>query len=65
MNPLDIETADHQLRAGLHVSVTRPMTSRIALYGELSGDAAVLRTDSSAGPAAAMRIGIGVRLEAP
>jgi hypothetical protein len=64
-NPLDLVTPDHELRLAAHVSVLRPIAAHWAVVGDLWGDGAALRSESTLGPAAALRLSLGIRIEAP
>lgn len=63
--PLSSSHANHSLRAGAHVVISRPFGRRIAIFGELFGDVAVLRTDIPDGPRARAGLSFGARFEAP
>ena len=59
-----LESSDHELRLGAHVALARPWTDRLAVFADLWGDGAPLRSDSSFGPGFAVRLALGIRLEA-
>jgi hypothetical protein len=62
-NPLDVPGADHQLRAGVHAALLRPWSDRLSAFVDLWADAAALRSDPAFGPAAALSLSLGLRLE--
>ena len=64
-NPLDQILADHSLRAGAHVAVLRPLAAHWSWFADLWGEAAPVRSNGAVGGAAAVRLGVGLRLEAP
>lgn len=68
MLPMSIEYSSHALRGNAHVTLSRPF-GPIALFGELFGDASVLRTAIPSGPTTAPRarggLSFGVRFEVP
>lgn len=64
-NPLDIASADHELRAGAHVALLRPIGAHWSVFGDLWGEVAPLRSSSQFGSTAAALLAFGIRLEAP
>ena len=62
-NPLDVPSADHELRAGAHVALLRPWGDHFAAFVDLWTDLAALRSDSSFGPMGALSLSLGLRLQ--
>jgi hypothetical protein len=63
MNPFDIPTADHQLRAGAHAALLKSLTDHVGVFADLWVDAAALRSDSQFGPSAYVSFALGLRFE--
>ncbi|MEJ7598977.1 MAG: hypothetical protein WKG01_13800 [Kofleriaceae bacterium] len=63
MLPVQTAHSSHALRADLHVTVTRSFGRGIALYGDLRGDTALVRSEIPAGPERFARAAIGIRVE--
>jgi hypothetical protein len=63
-NPLDIPTADHQLRTGAHVALLHVVVDHVSAFADLWGDVAPARTDSQFGPGGSLRLSFGIRIEA-
>lgn len=63
-NPFDIPSADHQLRTGAHVALVRAVSDHLSMFGDMWGDIALARSDSQFGPGSALRLSLGIRLEA-
>jgi hypothetical protein len=59
-----LESSDHELRLGAHVALARPWTDRLAVFADLWGDGAPVRSDASLGPNFSVRLSLGIRLEA-
>jgi hypothetical protein len=64
-NPLDVPTSDHQLRVAAHFGLARPFADHWSAIADLWGDLGALRSDTSFGPSASLRLSLGLRLEAP
>jgi hypothetical protein len=65
MLPFAISHASHALVTGAHVVIARRIGGGIALFGELFGDVAALRTTIPDGPRARAGLALGARFEAP
>jgi hypothetical protein len=63
-NPLDVPTADHQLRAAAHAALMRPLGDHVSAFADLWTDATLLRSDSQFGPGVSLVLALGLRLEA-
>ena len=62
---ISISHANHALRAGLHLNVSRSIGRHFAVFGGLFGDVATLRTEIPDGPRGRFGVSLGARLEAP
>ena len=65
MLPFAISHANHALRTGAHLVIARRLFGGVALFGELFGDVAALRTTIPDGPRARVGLSLGARFEAP
>lgn len=63
--PISISHANHALRVGLHLNVSRSIGRHFAVFGGLFGDVATLRTEIPDGPRGRFGVSLGARLEAP
>ena len=63
-NPLDVPTADHQLRAAAHAALSRSLGEHVSAFADLWTDTALLRSNSQFGPTASLVLALGLRLEA-
>jgi hypothetical protein len=63
--PLSISYANHALRTGAQLTVARRVGKGIAIFGELFGDIAAVRTEIPDGPRARAGLSLGARFEAP
>jgi len=64
-NPLDVPGHDHALRTMVHASIARSVSARIAIFADLAGGTALVRSDSTSGPTGSLWLAVGLRLEAP
>jgi hypothetical protein len=64
-NLLDMPQHDHALRTMIHASLAHTLAGRLAVFGDLAAADSVVRTDSTSGPAGALWLSFGIRLEAP
>jgi len=65
MLPFAISHASHALVTGAHLVISRRLGGGVALFGELFGDVALLRTAIPDGPRARGGLALGARFEAP
>ena len=65
MMPFSLTDGSHEIRADVHVMISRPFGRYFAFYGDLRGDAALVRTEIAGGPRSFARAAIGIRVEAP
>jgi hypothetical protein len=61
MHPIDLDRPSHGLHADAHLSAAHPIGTRLSLYADVRGDAAVSRT-TDVGPRSFARASIGLRL---
>jgi hypothetical protein len=64
MMPFELAETSHALRADVHVTITRTLGRGFAIYGDLRGDSALVRTHIATGPDHFVRAAIGLRVEA-
>jgi hypothetical protein len=64
MLPVEVAYSSHALRADLHVTIMRSLGRSIALYCDLRGDTALVRSEIPGGPESFVRAAIGIRVEA-
>lgn len=62
-NPLDIAQHDHALRGMLHAALGYAASAHLTVFADLAAGAALVRSDSTAGPAGAGWLALGVRYE--
>lgn len=63
--PFAISHANHALRTGGHVVLSRSLGQRVTVFAGLFGDVAALRTEIPDGPRGRLGLSLGARLEAP
>lgn len=59
---VDVPSSDHELRAGAHAALLRPLGATFALFADLWIDAAALRSDSQFGPDGSLLLSFGARI---
>ncbi|MEO8549133.1 MAG: hypothetical protein ABI678_04150 [Kofleriaceae bacterium] len=64
-NPLDVPQRDHALRGMIHAALGYALSARTVVFLDLAGGAALVRSDSTAGPAGAGWLALGLRYEVP
>ncbi len=63
--PISVSHANHALRTGAHLNVSRSIGHYFALSGGVFGDVATLRTEIPDGPRGRFGVSFGARLETP
>jgi hypothetical protein len=63
--PISASHANHALRTGVHLNVSRSLGRHLAVFGGVFGDVATLRTEIPDGPRGRFGVSFGARLEAP
>jgi len=62
-NPLDVLQHDHALRGMIHAALGYGLSAHAELFVDVAGGAALVRSDSTAGPAGAGWLALGLRYE--
>jgi hypothetical protein len=61
----DGAASSHELRAAARVALSRSVARRLAIYGELAGEAALAHTAIATPASAALALSLGARVEVP
>jgi hypothetical protein len=60
--PLDVPTSDHELCAGAHAALWKPLGTSLAVFADLWTEAAPLRSDAQFGPTGSLLLSLGLRI---